>query len=392
MAVNTDVVIIGGGIIGLAIARELSLHSPSLQIVLLEKEKQLNTGISSRNSEVIHAGLYYPKNYLKSILCVRGREPLYQYCREKNIPHKKIGKIVVANTDEEHEFLHALALRAEFNGVQDLLWLTRSKMTAMEPALAAKGAFLSPSTGIIDVASLAHSFESDIRANGADIALNTEVLCIEPQSPGFLVHCATNKQTQTTDTIHTRLVINAAGLQARPLASKINGFPAQHLPSMILAKGDYFSYRGENPFHHLIYPIPLGQPLSSPNAQHTGLGIHATIDMQNRLRFGPDFQLVETENYQVDENKREQFAETIAHYFPAIDKDKLQPAYAGIRPRLLPTTDLRTADFLVQTPAQHGIDGLINLFGIESPGLTCCLALAQHVAEALGLSKNIKHF
>jgi len=392
MVVDTEVVIIGGGIIGLAIARELSVHSPSLQIVLLEKEKQLSTGISSRNSEVIHAGLYYPKHYLKSILCVRGREQLYQYCREKNIPHKKIGKIVVAHNDEEHEFLHALALRAEFNGVQDLLWLTRSKMTALEPALAAKGAFLSPSTGIIDVASLTRSFESDIRANGVDIALNTEVIRIEPQSSGFSVHCATNEPTQTTDIIHTRFVINAAGLQARYLASKINGFPAQQLPSMVLAKGDYFSYSGKNPFNHLIYPVPSGQPLSSPNAQHTGLGIHATLDMQNRLRFGPDFQLVETENYQVDENKRERFAETIAHYFPAVDKDKLQPAYAGIRPRLLPAADLRTADFLVQTSTQHSMNGLINLFGIESPGLTCCLALAQHVAELLGLSKSIRTF
>lgn len=382
MATSVDVVVIGGGVIGLALARELSLRSPPLRIALIEKEKTLGSGISSRNSEVIHAGLYYPKNYLKSTLCVQGREQLYQYCREHQIPHKKIGKIVVANTDEEHEFLHALALRAEYNGVTDLQWLTRRNLAELEPAVAAKGAFLSPSTGIIDVASLMRALEKEARDKGVDIVLNTRVQHIDPQPAGFSLICAAADQINNTHTIKARFVINAAGLQALDLAKQITGFPADQLPNIVFAKGDYFSYQGKNPFQHLIYPVPGGQPLSSPSAQHTSLGIHATIDMQNQLRFGPDLDIVENENYQINENKREIYAETIRRYFPALDTARLQPAFAGIRPRMV-SNNKKVPDFGIQTEAQHGINGLINLFGIESPGLTSCLSLAGTVANHL---------
>jgi len=388
MVVNMDVVIIGGGIIGLAIARELSFSSPSLNIALLEKENKTGTGISSRNSEVIHAGLYYPKKYLKSILCVEGRELLYQYCREHHIPHKKIGKIVVANTDEEHEFLHALALRAEYNGINDITWLTQRKLAELEPAVSAKGAFLSPSTGIINVAALLQALEKEILDRNVAISLNTRVSQVEPRQNGFALTCITGRTSaasaDTSYTLQTRILINACGLQAADLAHTIAGFPAQQQPHLVYAKGDYFSYNDKNPFQHLIYPVPAGQPMTSPSAQHTGLGIHATVDMQNQLRFGPDVTLVNSENYQVNESSREIFAEVIRRYFPALQPDKLQPAYAGIRPRLL-MQNKKPPDFMIQTQAQHGLPGLVQLFGIESPGLTSCLSIARYVITQLDL-------
>lgn len=379
MATHIDVAIIGGGVIGLAIARELSLRSPALRIALLEKEKRLGSGISSRNSEVIHAGLYYPKKYLKSALCVEGRELLYQFCHEHHVPHKKLGKIVVANTDEEHEFLHALALRAEYNGVNDITWLTSRKLAELEPAVSAKGAFLSPSTGIINVAALLQALEQEARSRNVAIALNARVTHIETQAAGFVITCA-----DSPDRIHTRAIVNACGLHAIDLANNIAGYPASLAPALVFAKGDYFSYSGKNPFQHLIYPVPAGQPLTSPSAQHTGLGIHATIDLQNQLRFGPDVTVIENENYQVDENKRDVFATVIRRYFPALDKDKLQPAFAGIRPRLV-TNNKKPPDFIIQTEQQHGLRGLVHLFGIESPGLSSCLAIARHVSDHLNI-------
>lgn len=379
MAISVDVAIVGGGILGLALARELSLTSPSLNIALLEKEKQLGTGISSRNSEVIHAGLYYPKSYLKSRLCVQGRDMLYQFCQQRGVAHKKIGKIVVAHSDEEHEFLHALALRAEYNGVTDITWLSQHKLAELEPAVYAKGAFLSPSTGIVDVRQLLQALEQEARSGGVAIALDTAVTTIETQAQGFVL-----TSNRNSDKIRATRVINACGLQAGDLASKIAGFPAPQLPSLCWAKGDYFSYRGANPFRHLIYPVPAGQPVTSPSAQHSGLGIHATIDLQGQLRFGPDVTLVEQEFYDVDEHKREIFADTIRRYFPALDSNKLQPAYAGIRPRLV-TVNKKPPDFLIQTEKDHGLPGLVQLFGMESPGLTSCLAIAQHVRQALAL-------
>lgn len=381
MTTRVDVAIVGGGILGLAIARELSLSSPSLNIALLEKEKRLGTGISSRNSEVIHAGLYYPKHYLKSSLCVQGREMLYQFCREHGVAHRKLGKIVVAHSDEEHEFLHALALRAEYNGVTDIRWLTQHRLAELEPAVQAKGAFLSPSTGIVAVAQLLQVLEQQVRDRGVTIALDTEVGHIDAQTQGFILS-TDNSSNNNPDKISASVLVNACGLQALDLAGKITGLStAVPLPTQVFAKGDYFAYRGNNPFRHLIYPVPAGQPVTSPSAQHTGLGIHATIDMQNQLRFGPDVTLVDHAHYQVDENKRELFAKTIRRYFPALDVDRLQPAYAGIRPRLL-VPGKKPPDFQIQTEQQHGLSGLVQLFGIESPGLTSCLAIARHVVSA----------
>jgi len=380
MAAGVDVVIVGAGVIGLAIARQISLCHPQKTIIVIEKEKKPGLGISSRSSEVIHAGLYYPKNYLKSLLCVQGREQLYQYCREHRIPHQKIGKIVVAQTDEEHEFLHALALRAELNGVDDLAWLRRSTLATMEPYLQARGAFLSPSTGIIDSNALLQSLEKEALDRGVTFAFCTTVKKIEAAKNSFSLLLDHGEKIQS------RVVINTAGLQAIPLAGTIAGFPKSALPTLQMVKGNYFSYSGKNPFQHLIYPVPAGQAMTSPNAQHTGLGIHATIDMQGCLRFGPDVEMVNAEQYGVDEKRKPGFVEAVRRYFPALDEEKLQPAYAGIRPRLC--TPNKTPDFLIQTEQDHGLVGLVNLFGIESPGLTVCLAIAKQVS--LGLSLHLE--
>lgn len=378
---KTDIVIIGAGVIGLAMARQLAITHPEKNIIVVEKEKQAGLGISSRSSEVVHAGLYYPKNYLKSVLCVRGREQLYQYCREHQVPHQKIGKIVVAQTDEEHEFLHALALRAELNGVDDLRWLRRNALTTLEPALQAQGAFLSPSTGIIDSSALLRSLEKEALDHGVIFAFCASVEKVEADKKGFTIFLDQEAALQS------RIMINAAGLHAVPLASCIAGFPSTALPVMQRVKGNYFSYGGKNPFRHLIYPVPAGQPMTSPGAQHTGLGIHATMDFEGRLRFGPDVEMVDKEYYGVDEKRKPEFVAAIRRYFPALDEEKLQPAYAGIRPRLF-VPDNKTPDFLIQTEQDHGLVGLVNLFGIESPGLTACLAIAEQVS--LGLSLHLE--
>jgi L-2-hydroxyglutarate oxidase LhgO len=370
-----DVAVIGAGVIGLSIARQLAQHNPALRIVVLEKEAAVGTGISSRSSEVIHAGLYYPASYLKSALCVRGRDLLYRYCDEHGVPQRKVGKLVVANTDDEHEFLHALAFRAELNGVVDLQWLDRRQIQVLEPAIQAKGAFLSPSTGIIDSAALLRCLEKEIIDIGVTLCLRARVERITRAAGGFVVHCI-----QATDKflLGAQRVINCAGLQATQVARHIDGFPAGQLPDLVLAKGSYFSYRGSNPISRLVYPVPVSQPARSSEILPQGLGIHATLDMQGQLRFGPDIEIVPTENYGVDEGRRALFADIIRRYFPALDEQRLHAAYAGIRPRLV-TRDGKTADFLVQTEAQHNVPGLTNLFGIESPGLTSCFAMAEHV-------------
>lgn len=372
-----DITIIGGGAVGLAIARECARRR--YRVALLERETRPGLGISSRSSEVIHAGFYYPKHFLKTRLCVRGREQLYQYCRERDIPHQRIGKLVVAHDDAEHEFLHALALRAELNGVNDLQWLNRQQISALEPAVSAKGGFLSPSTGIFDSATLLQRLEKDAIDAGVQLAYRNEVVRIVPQSGHFDLLLADDS------CIRTRTVVNSAGLSAVAVAQRIDGCDVQQLPSLALAKGDYFSLPGKSPFTRLVYPVPAGQSMANPSAAHSSLGIHATLDLQGRVRFGPDFDIVDAEDYAVAEHKRERFAEAIRRYFPALDANKLQPHSSGIRPRLLPPDGKagKVPDFLIQGKDTHGFNGLVHLFGIESPGLTCCLALAEEVATQL---------
>lgn len=372
-----DITIIGGGAVGLALAREFANRQRA--VALLEQEARPGLGISSRSSEVIHAGFYYPKHFLKTRLCVRGREKLYQYCQERDIPHRRIGKLVVAHDDAEHEFLHALALRAELNGVDNLQWLSRSQLAALEPAVSAKGGFLSPSTGIIDSTTLLHRLEKDAMDAGTTMACRSRVVRIIKQSGHFELILGDNSR------ISTRTLVNSAGLSAVSVAHCIDDYATHTIPTVVLAKGDYFSLPGKSPFNHLVYPVPAGQSMANPSAAHSSLGIHATIDLQGCVRFGPDLDIVASENYVVAENKRELFAAAIRRYYPALDAKKLQPHSSGIRPRLVPPDGKpgKAPDFLIQGVDTHGMSGLIHLFGIESPGLTCCMALAEEVAAQL---------
>jgi len=377
MATMVDIAIVGAGVVGLAIAREFALRNRSCRIVVLEQAARAGTGISSRSSEVIHAGLYYPPAYLKTTLCVRGRELLYDYCTKNSIPHRRIGKLVVAGDDEEHEHLHALAFRAQNNGIADLQWLDRKQLRTLEPAVEAKGAIFSPSTGIVDSTSLMQTLEREAISLGVTFAFHTTVTRITRKTKGFELHC---DDANSSFVIAATQVINGAGLHATSLARRTEGFSPDYIPHMVLAKGDYFAYSGSSPFTHLVYPVP-----ASGHVAH-GLGIHATLDLHGGLRFGPDLDIVPDENYHVSEHKRGMFAAAIRHYFPALDAARLQPAYAGIRPRLA-TGSKKTADFCVQASTEHGVPGLVNLFGIESPGLTSALALAEHVV-ALELPRS----
>lgn len=372
-----DITIIGGGVIGLASARELARRRH--RVALLEREARPGLGISSRSSEVIHAGFYYPRHYLKTSLCIRGRETLYQYCREYSVPHRRLGKLVVAHDDKEHEFLHALALRAELNGVDDLQWLNREQITTLEPAIRAKGGFFSPSTGIVDSAVLMQRLEKDCIDAGATIACRQEVIRIIRHNREFELILKDGSR------FRTRALVNSAGLSALTVARCIDDYDASTLPGMMFAKGDYFSLQGPSPFTHLVYPVPAGQSMANPSVAHNSLGIHATLDLAGGVRFGPDFEIVEQENYKVSTDKRDLFAESIRRYFPSLDAHRLQPATSGIRPRLVLANHKpgQAVDFLIQGSETHGVPGLLHLLGIESPGLTCCLALAEEVATRL---------
>jgi len=367
---TTEVCVIGGGIIGLAIARELSMKGK--KVLLLEKESGLGEGVSSRNSGVIHAGLYYPRSFLKTQLCLEGKNQLYGFCEKYQVPFRRCGKIVVAMSDEEHEYLHALMLRAELNGVDDLQMLSRGQLAELEPSIQAKGALLSPSTGVIDVVAYRQALARHCDDQGVDTVLNTSLGRVETTEQGFLLHCADGSS------VLAEQLINAAGLNALAVAGMIQDFPAQCMPEMLLLKGSYFVYRGKSPFSHLIYPVPVATQSGQPG----GLGIHATLDMEGTLRFGPDAEVVNEINFQVCEKRKAEFVQAVQRYFPDIREEDLSPDYAGIRPRLK-TEGNKTADFIVQDSTQHGLDGLVNLFGIESPGLTASLALAELVAKKI---------
>ncbi len=379
--IHTTTTVIGGGLIGLAIARQCAAHGPTL---LIEQQPRLGTGISSRNSEVMHAGLYYPRDTLKARLCVEGNAELYAYCETHQVPHQRCGKLVVANDDLEHEHLHALALRAELNGVKNVELLTRSQAQALEPAVQAKGALLSPDTGIIDVGQLMLSLEKDCLDRGVDIVVNTRVEQITRDGTGYqLAYCSGDSRDEVF-TLSSDHLINSAGLQAISLAQAIVDFPSGLVPELLLLKGNYFRYHGTNPFTHLIYPVPMPviPEADDSSAQHQGLGIHAGFNLDNELRFGPDTEPVNREDYEVDSTRHAAFVTAIQRYFPGLQPDKLQADSAGIRPRLV-SDQPRSADFMIQGEREHGWPGLVNLFGIESPGLTCCLSLARYVEQQL---------
>jgi L-2-hydroxyglutarate oxidase LhgO len=362
---TVECVVIGAGVVGLAVARALAQRGH--EVLVLEAADRFGTGISSRSSEVIHAGIYYTPGSLKARLCTAGRERLYEYCPRVGVAHQRCGKLIVATTDEQVAQLSAIQQTAARNQVE-LQWLSAEQARALEPELICHAALLSPLTGIIDSHGLMLALLGEAEQHGATVAYGTAVARLWPQSNALLL--AVNQETQPS--LRARAVINCAGLHAAQLARSVADLAAHHIPRVYLARGHYFSLAGRAPFRHLVYPIPI------PG----GLGVHLTLDITGRARFGPDVEWIDEINYQVCSARATSFYESVRRFWPSLADDQLVPAYAGIRPNLS-GPGAKAADFIVQGPTVHGIAGLINLFGIDSPGLTASLPLADHVAELL---------
>lgn len=361
-------VVIGAGVIGLACARELS--TLGIETLIIERHDGIGQEISSRNSEVIHAGLYYPPGSLKARFCVKGNRALYDYCTQRGIAHQRCGKLIVATTPAQEDKLVQLLDQARSNEVADVSMLAREEAIALEPQLSCTAALLSPSTGIIDSHSLMLSLLGDAENHGATLALHCEVLRGEITPSGILLQIISGgKET----TLEAGIVINAAGLSAPVVASSIATLAARHVPKAYYAKGNYFSLSGRTPFSRLIYPIP----------EPGGLGVHLTLDLGGQARFGPDVEWIDAIDYEVDPRRLEGFDEAIRRYWPALPPDSLSAGYAGIRPKICGPDD-PAPDFRIDGPQVHGIPGLVNLYGIESPGLTASLAIADEVVQRLG--------
>ncbi len=366
MAESVDCVVIGAGVVGLAVARALARRGR--EILVLEAADAIGTGTSSRNSEVIHAGIYYPPGSAKASLCVSGKRLLYAYCAAHGIEHCNYGKLIIAADTDQIEALENIAARARSNGVDDLRWLTGEEATAMEPAVRCVAALLSPSTGIIDSHGFMLALQADLEDAGGMVALRAPVRGGHCGGDGIHLQVGSDPPLELT----ARVVVNSAGLQAEALARRIEGLPEESIPSLAYAKGNYFVLRGRAPFRHLVYPVP----------EPGGLGVHLTLDLAGRARFGPDVEWVERLDYAVDPGRAAQFYRAIRRYWPGLPDGTLHPGYAGIRPKLAGAHG-GPADFLIQGPRAHGVRGLINLYGIESPGLTAALAIAEQVAESV---------
>jgi L-2-hydroxyglutarate oxidase LhgO len=364
---ESDVVVVGAGVVGLAVARAFAVQGRD--VVVLEREGAIGQGTSSRNSEVIHSGIYYPPGSLKARACVEGREKLYAYCQSRGIPHRRCGKLIVLAPGQNPAALETLAATARANGVDDLVFLNAAEVRRLEPALSTDGALLSPSTGILDSHAFMLALQGDLEDAGGVVALNAPVL---GGDVGNGIGIATGGTDPTT--MRARLVVNCAGLGAVALPTLFNGFPAPNLRRAFFAKGNYFSLAGKTPFSRLVYPLP----------EAAGLGVHATIDMAGSVRFGPDVEWVDDpEALAVDPRRAARFYAAIRRYWPGLPDGALQPGYAGIRPKL-GGEGTAAADFVIEGESTHGVPGLINLLGIESPGLTSCLALADEVVALAG--------
>ena len=364
---RTDCIVIGGGVIGLAVARRLALAG--IETLVLEREAVHGAHASSRNSEVVHAGLYYPPGSLKARLCVSGRERLYRYCVERGIAHRRCGKLVVATSDIERTGLQRYFDTACRNGVTDLAWLEPAEVAALEPAIRCVAALWSPSTGIVSSHQLMQALLADVEAGGGALACRATVLAARLGQDG---HRVVVQQEGVRSELAARHIVNAAGFAAQAVARSFEGLAASTIPPLHLAKGHYFALQGRAPFRHLVYPVAGGG----------GLGVHVTLDLAGAARFGPDVEWVTDIDYTPDEARREAFAAAIRRYYPGLDATRLQPAYTGIRAKLAGPGE-PAADFCILGPEQHGVEGLVNLFGIESPGLTASLAIADEVAANL---------
>ena len=360
-----DACVVGAGVVGLAVARAISQRG--LSVLVIEEAGDYGSGVSSRNSEVIHAGIYYPTGSLKAKFCVKGKHLLYDYCAKKNVAHRRIGKLIVASSNRQESELQALKLKAEQNGVDDLEWVGQGELQRMEPNVAGNCALLSPSTGIIDTHGLMTSFIADMESAGGTLSLHTSFKRAEPISSGWEVYV---NSVNESFSFSSSYLINAAGLGSQNVAKNINTLSGDKIPPLYYCRGVYFSLSGASPFNHLIYPMP--------EANTTGLGVHATLDLAGQARFGPDVEYIDVEDYSIDETRRSAFANAIKQYYPGLDPNKLNPAYAGIRPKLQAPGGA-VKDFVIDMP----LTGLVNLFGIESPGLTSSLAIADYVVDEL---------
>jgi L-2-hydroxyglutarate oxidase LhgO len=368
---RVDAVVIGAGVVGLAVGRALAQRG--LETIVLERANAIGTGTSSRNSEVIHAGIYYPAGSLKARLCVTGRELLYRYCETHGVAHRRCGKLLVATNEAQRGRLDQIRGQAAGNGVHDLRLLDAAQVNALEPELAAIAALHSPSTGIVDSHGLMLALQGDLEAGCGALALLSPLLAVEPGADGHVVTVGGDSPTQ----LIARIVVNSAGLWAPAVAADVAGLSPTQLPQARYAKGNYFSLAGRAPFTHLIYPIP----------EAAGLGVHLTLDLAGQARFGPDVEWITPQtpdqiDYRVDPARANGFEAAIRAYWPGLPAGALQPAYSGVRPKLQSPGE-QTHDFVLQGPADHGIAGLMNLFGIESPGLTSSLALADEVVSRL---------
>lgn len=369
---EADCIVIGAGVVGLAAARELA--RAGRDVIVIEAENAIGTGISARNSEVIHAGLYYPTGLVKTRLCVEGKELLYAFCRDFHVPHRRCGKLLVATSESEISKLEAIKAQADANGVHDLAWLDREEAIDLEPALSCVKALLSPSTGIVDSHALMLALRGDAEAHGATIALDTPVVSGRVTGKGVLLETG----GRAPMSIGARTVVNAAGLGAQALARNIAGMPPALIPPLHLAKGNYFSLTMRAPFSRLIYPMPAAG----------GLGVHLTLDLAGRARFGPDVEWIDRIDYRVDPERAPHFYSAIRDYWPSLPDGALAPDYCGVRPKIERPGGSNT-DFVVQDETQHGVAGLINLFGIESPGLTSSLAIGKLVEKLARQKVNL---
>ncbi len=359
-----DTAVIGAGLLGLAVARALALTGR--EVVILEAEDAIGTHTSSRNSEVIHAGIYYPPGSLKARSCVEGRERLYAYCAARGVPHRRCGKLIVATDKAQLPELEAILAKAHANGARDVVRRRADEALALEPELSCVAALHSPSTGIIDSHALMLAYLGDAEAAGAMLALKSPLGKGVVRAGGIELHVA------GAEPILAGAVVNCAGLRAPGVARRIEGYPAQLAPRELYAKGNYYTLSRRAPFSRLVYPVP----------EPGGLGVHVTLDLGGRARFGPDVEWVDRIDYTVDPRRAEAFYCAIRRYWPGLPEGALEPGYAGIRPKISGRGE-PAADFLVQGPRAHGVAGLVHMYGIESPGLTASLALADHVAAHL---------
>ncbi len=366
MTDSIECVVIGAGVVGLAVARALALRGR--ETLILEAESAIGTATSSRSSEVIHAGIYYPAGSAKARFCAAGSRLLYEFCAARGVEHRRCGKLIVAADESQIPALRSIEDMGRANGVADLRWLTGGEARALEPQLNSVAALSSPSTGIVDSHDFMLALQGDFEQAGGVIGLRSPLL--SGRYDGRRIHL----QAGTADAVSlaASVVINCAGLHAQDVAHRIDGVPKSSIPAAYFAKGNYFVLKTKTPFRRLVYPVP----------EPAGLGVHATLDLAGQARFGPDVEWVERPDFTIDPRRARNFYAAIRRYWPGLPDGSLQPGYAGIRPKLTGPGE-PAADFLIQGPDVHGVQGLVNLYGIESPGLTSALAIAEHVADQI---------